>query len=136
MINFNSFDEGVTAGNAHENDLQALVEGMDLAREIMKDVIPLDGSFKEVWPGENVNGGAMKEFATNEAWGHHACCTAKIGAEGDKDAVLDSNFRVRGVQGLRVVDASVFPHIPGFYIAVPIYMISEKAADVILQDAK
>lgn len=47
-------------------------------------------------------------------------------------AVLDSSFRVRGVDGLRVVDASVFPKIPGFYIAVSIYMISEKAADVIL----
>ena len=47
-------------------------------------------------------------------------------------AVLDSNFKVRGVDGLRVVDASVFPKIPGYYIAVPIYMISEKAADVII----
>lgn len=136
IINFNSFDEGVTAGNAHEKDLQALVEGMDLARKIFKNVIPLDGSFKEVWPGENINGNAMKEFVQNEAWGHHACCTAKIGAEADKEAVLDSKFRVKGVQGLRVVDASVFPKIPGFYIAVPTYMISEKAADAILEDAE
>lgn len=136
LINFNNFDEGVTSGNAHGKDLQALVEGMDLARNIMKNVIPLDGSFKEVWPGEGVTGEAMKEFAMNEAWGHHACCTAKIGTEGDKNAVLDSKFRVRGVQGLRVVDASVFPQIPGFYIAVPIYMISEKAADVIMQETK
>jgi choline dehydrogenase len=45
--------------------------------------------------------------------------------------VLDSKFRVHGVAGLRVVDASVFPHMPGYFIAVPIYMISEKAADTI-----
>ncbi len=51
-------------------------------------------------------------------------------------AVLDSGFRVRGVDGLRVVDASVFPKIPGiFHRRVPIYMVAEKAADVIMQDA-
>jgi choline dehydrogenase len=49
--------------------------------------------------------------------------------------VLDSRFRVRGTQGLRVVDASVFPKIPGFYLAVPVYMISEKGADAVLADA-
>lgn len=67
--------------------------------------------------------------------GPYACCTAAIGADEDPNAVLDSDFRVRGVDGLRVVDASVFPKIPGWYIALPIYMISEKAADVIIADA-
>ena len=78
----------------------------------------------------------MKEFIKNEAWGHRACCTAKIGTEEDKIAVLDSLFRVRGVTGLRVVDASAFPRSPGFYIVTPIYMISEKAADVIIEDGR
>ena len=63
------------------------------------------------------------------------CCTAAIGKDGDENAVLDSKFRVRGVDGLRVVDASVFPKIPGFYISVPVCMVSEKAAEVILEDA-
>ena len=48
---------------------------------------------------------------------------------------MDSDFRVIGVQNPRVVDASVFPRIPGFFIVTPIYMISEKAADVIVEDA-
>ena len=48
------------------------------------------------------------------------------------DDVVDARLRVRGVDGLRVVDASAFPKIPGFYIVTPTYMISEKAADVIL----
>lgn len=69
----------------------------------------------------------------NEAWGHHASCTCPIGADGDPKAVLDSKFRVRGTSGLRVVDASVFPKIPGFFIVVPIYMVSEKATDVLLE---
>jgi choline dehydrogenase len=46
--------------------------------------------------------------------------------------VLSSNFRVHGTEGLRVVDASVFPRIPGFFIVSAVYMIAEKAADVIL----
>jgi choline dehydrogenase len=47
-------------------------------------------------------------------------------------AVLDSKFRVRGVRGLRVVDASVFPRIPGFFVVLPTYMVAEKATDAIL----
>ena len=50
--------------------------------------------------------------------------------------MLDGNFRVHGVSGLRVVDASVFPRIPGFFIASAVYMIGEKAADIILADAR
>lgn len=50
-------------------------------------------------------------------------------------AVVDSRFRVIGTKGLRIVDASVFPRIPGFFIVTPIYMISEKAADAIVADA-
>ena len=47
-------------------------------------------------------------------------------------SVLDSDFKVKGTPNLRVVDASVFPKIPGFFIVSAIYMIGEKAADVIL----
>lgn len=47
-------------------------------------------------------------------------------------AVLDGDIRVRGVEGLRVVDASVFPRIPGLFIASAVYMISERASDVII----
>ena len=51
-------------------------------------------------------------------------------------AVLDGNLRVYGTQGLRVVDASVFPRIPGFFIVTSVYMVGEKAADMILADAR
>ena len=135
-INFNYLDTGVTANNAYETDIQASYEAMQFARQAFADLIPLDGSFTEVWPGPNVTTETeMKQFIQDEAWGHHASCTCPIGADGDPNAVLDSKFRVRGVQGLRVVDASVFPKIPGFYIALPLYMVSEKASDVIIQAA-
>jgi hypothetical protein len=55
--------------------------------------------------------------------------------DGDDSAVLDSRFRVRGTKGLRVVDASVFPKIPGLFILSAVYMVAEKASDVILADA-
>jgi len=72
----------------------------------------------------------------DNAWGNHACGTCKIGADGDRLAVLDSRFNVRGTTGLRVVDASVFPKIPGFFILSAVYMIAEMASDMILADAR
>lgn len=140
IINFNSFDTGTTAGGADELDLQAVYEGLQFSRKVFADLIPLDGAFTEVWPHPlaSVNASSeegTKEAIRDEAWGHHASCTCPIGADGDPNAVLDSRFRVRGTTGLRVVDASAFPKIPGFFIALPIYMLSEKASDVILEDA-
>ena len=133
-ISFHYFDEGTTANNAANLDLEALVEGVQFARSLFQSPI-LNGSFSETWPGPEVSSAEqIKQWITDEAWGHHACCTAPIGADEDPMAVLDSRFRVRGTRGLRVVDASVFPKIPGLFMVVPIYTISEKAADVILQD--
>ena len=65
------------------------------------------------------------------AWGHHASCSCPIGPR-DSGGVLSGDFRVHGTQGLRVVDASVFPRIPGFFIVSAVYMVAEKAADAIL----
>ncbi|PHH50242.1 Oxygen-dependent choline dehydrogenase [Ceratocystis fimbriata CBS 114723] len=125
-INFNSF-----SGSNSGADAQAVVEGLNFIRSMYSNLEPGFGNFTEVWPGPQVTN--LEEFVRNEAWGHHACCTAKIGADGDAMAVLDSEFRVRGTNGLRVVDASVFPDIPNYFIATSIYMASEKAADVILK---
>lgn len=74
----------------------------------------------------------LKEFARNEVWGHHASCTCLIGADDDVMAVSDTDFRDRGVDSLRVVDAPVVLNFLGFYIVLPIYMSREKAVDVII----
>jgi choline dehydrogenase len=74
----------------------------------------------------------LHAFVKNNAWGHHASCTCKICPDKDTDAVLDKDFQVRGAKNLRVVDASVFPRIPGLFILSAVYMISEKASDVII----
>lgn len=136
QITFNYYDSGVNASGAADKDLQATYEGFQFARRAFRDLIPLDGRFPEVWPGTNVSSEAdAKAFLQDEAWGHHASCTCPIGADDDPMAVLDTNFQVRGTTGLRVVDASVFPKIPGFYIALPLYQVSAKASDVIIQAA-
>jgi choline dehydrogenase len=76
-------------------------------------------------------GSDLHQFVKDNAWGHHASCTCKIGADDDEMAVLDKDFQVRGAKNLRVVDASVFPGIPGLFIISSVYMISEKASDII-----
>jgi len=130
-INFHYFDEGTDHGR---RDLKSVLQGVKMARRISERISSLVQ--EEILPGIAVDSDdKLLQWIKNQAWGHHASCTCKIGADNDPGAVLDSKFRVRGVKNLRVVDASVFPRIPGFFIVTPIYMISEKAADVILECA-
>jgi choline dehydrogenase len=132
-INFHSFDEGNDSAGA---DLEALTLGIKKLREYLSHPAASQHVLREALPGPGVQtDDQLREYIMNEAWGHHASCTAKIGASHDKMAVLDSSFRVRGVHGLRVVDASVFPKLPGFFPVSAVMMISEKASDVILCDA-
>lgn len=136
QINFHYFDDGDVDQGQDVNDLTAVVNGVEFVRQISAraDKLDLFTSHKEVWPGATAtNRQAIGDWVKREAWGHHASCSAAIGADGDPEAVLDSKFRVRGTEGLRVVDASVFPRIPGTFIVLPIYMVSEKATDVILE---
>ncbi|KAJ7472720.1 alcohol oxidase [Mycena latifolia] len=58
-----------------------------------------------------------------------------FGADDDPNAVLDGDFKVRGVKNLRVVDISSWPNVPGWFVTTPTYMISEKAADVVIAAA-
>lgn len=64
---------------------------------------------------------------------YHAACTCKMGNDSDSMAVLDSRARVKGVNGLRVVDASSFPILPPGHPQATIYALAEKIADDILQ---
>jgi choline dehydrogenase-like flavoprotein len=132
MIEFHYFSEG---NDTKGEDLQAVVEGVNFVRKMNKSLDRLIG--KEEFPGNlGDTPEKLRQFIQDEAWGHHASCTNKIGADNDNMAVLDSRFRVRGTKGLRVVDASVFPKIPGYFIVSAVYMVSEKASDVITEDAQ
>lgn len=135
FINFRYFGDGK---RENDPDLEAVVSGVHYVRAMnkrLREVGLLRG--EEIAPGPDyASDEQLREFIRNEAWGHHASCTCKIGADDDPAAVLDSRFRVRGTEALRVVDASVFPKIPGYFIVSAIYMISEKASDVIIEDAR
>ncbi|MDH3598979.1 MAG: GMC oxidoreductase, partial [Candidatus Tectomicrobia bacterium] len=129
-IRFRYFEEG----NGSEDDLEAMVDAMLFVREMAKNYGHMIKA--EEIPGPEVQSREeIRQFVRNEAWGHHACGTCKIGPREDRMAVLDSQFRVHGTENLRVVDASVFPSIPGLFIVSAVYMIAEKASDVILADA-
>jgi choline dehydrogenase-like flavoprotein len=134
-ISFHSFEEGTTTNDADARDLDALVEGVAFARTIAKNMSSSLGS-SETLPGTEVaDGDELRAYARARAWGHHASCSCPMGGDDDRMAVLDSRFRVRGTRNLRVVDASAFPKIPGFFIVAAIYMLSEKASDVLLDEA-
>ena len=117
------------------NDLDAVVAGIRFVRSLTAPLIEQGIIAEEEHPGKALQSDQeLRDYVRYNAWGHHASCTCPIGSDDDPMAVLDSDFRVRGIKGLRVVDASVFPRIPGFFIVSSIYMIGEKAADVILGD--
>jgi choline dehydrogenase len=130
-INFKYFDEG---NDAFGDDLKSITEGVKFARKVnshLQRVIKTEMLPSiDVKTDEDIQG-----FIKKEAWGHHASCSCKMGPASDPDAVVDSNFKVNGTQGLRIVDASVFPKIPGLFIVAPTYMIAEKASAVLIADA-
>jgi len=132
LVNFRYFEEG---SDASGEDLDSLVEAVKFVRRMTQRIQKDHLIGTEEIPGEAVQSDEeIREFARRHAWGHHASCTCAIGPR-ERNGVLDSNFCVHGTEGLRVVDASVFPRIPGFFIASAVYMIGEKAAEVILADA-
>jgi choline dehydrogenase-like flavoprotein len=148
-INFHYFEEESGQVDDDEaDDLLALVDGVKFVRGIAKHahlVVKREAHPGVIAPEDDDL--AIKDWIRRESWGHHACGTCRMGPPEDQNAVLDSSFRVLGnaregdekrpfIPGLRVVDASIFPKIPGYFIVTNVYMASEKAADVILEEAR
>jgi choline dehydrogenase len=132
-IKFRYFEEGT---DKKGEDLNAVVEGIKFVRAMTEDLKAEGLIVEEELPGDGVRSDEeLRNFVRRNAWGHHASCSCPIGPK-ESGGVLGSDFRVHGTQGLRVVDASVFPRIPGFFIVSAVYMVGEKAADVILADAE
>jgi choline dehydrogenase len=132
-INFHYFEEGT---DPNGEDLKSVVSGVRLARKLAADLAARGLIEAEESPGPTLTSDAeLQEFVRNRAWGHHASCTCPIGDRAH-GGVLSSDFKVHGVTGLRVVDASAFPRVPGLFIVSAVYMIGEKAADVIATQAR
>lgn len=130
-INFRYFGEG---NDTRGDDVKAVVAGIRIARMLAAGLKKEGLVAREEVPGDQVPDDQLTGFVKDQAWGHHASCTCRIGRRED-GGVVSSDFRVHGVQGLRVVDASVFPRIPGYFIVSAVYMIGEKAADDIVAAA-
>jgi choline dehydrogenase-like flavoprotein len=113
-------------------DLKLLIEGARLSREIFAAKAFDAYRGEEIVPGSAVQNEAdVVAFIRRKAETvYHPIGTCRMG--NDDDAVVDSELRVRGVSGLRVVDASVMPNLPGGNTNAPTIMIAEKAADFIL----
>jgi choline dehydrogenase len=130
-ITFRYFEEG---NDPEGEDLESVVAGVKFVRGLTADLKARGFIEAEEVPGEAVQTDEeLRTFVRDRAWGHHASCTCPIGPR-DGGGVLDSRFNVHGTRGLRVVDASVFPRIPGLFIASAVYLVGEKAADVILEE--
>jgi choline dehydrogenase-like flavoprotein len=112
-------------------DLKTLVEGVKLSREIFA-ASPFDAyRGEEIFPGADAAADAdITAFIRRKAETiYHPVGTCRMG--NDADAVVDSELRVRGIAGLRLVDASVMPCLPGGNTNAPTIMIAERAADLI-----
>jgi choline dehydrogenase-like flavoprotein len=114
--------------DAEGYDLAMMIESAKLAREIFAQAAFAPYRGPEIFPGEATRSDAeLEAFIRRKAESiYHPIGTCRMGA--DADAVVDTQLRVRGVEGLRVVDASVMPCLPGGNTNAPTIMIAERAA--------
>ncbi len=114
------------------DDLEVMVGAVALARELGAAPELSDWRQREVFPGPGVTDHkGLRDFARRAANSfHHPVGTCRMGT--DEDAVVDPALRVRGVQELRVVDASVMPSLPQAMVNAATIAIAERAADLIL----
>jgi len=116
-------------------DMTALIAACRQAREIFRTPVMKAREVVEELPGDDVETDEQwAEFLRRHAFRpYHPVGTCRMGS--DDDAVVDPELRVRGIDGLRVVDASVFPRITSGNTNAPVIMVAERAADLILKKA-
>ncbi|MGB0191723.1 MAG: GMC family oxidoreductase, partial [Nocardioides sp.] len=116
---------------AESADLDLLTEGSELVREIFSGAA-FKGAIKdEIHPGRSLQGSDLRQAILNRATSvYHGVGTCKMGV--DETAVVTPDLKVRGVEGLRVCDASIMPSITGGNTNAPAIMIGERGADLVL----
>jgi choline dehydrogenase len=121
---------------ATETDRAAFIDGLKILRNILAQPAMKAFCVDEVYPGAKVVSDAdLLEFCRNTgSTVYHPVSTCRMG--NDPLAVTDQRLRVRGIEGLRVVDASVMPDLMSGNTNAPTIMIAEKASDMILEDAR
>ncbi len=122
---------------SHPEDWEDFRTCIRLTREIFGQAAFAEYSKHEIQPGEDVQSDeALDDFIREHAESaYHPCGTARMGRADDPGAVVDSEARVIGVDGLRLADSSIFPRITNGNLNAPSIMVGEKAADHILGKA-
>jgi len=116
----------------HQDDIEGFRACVKLTREIIAQPAFDDFRDGEIQPGEHIQTDEEIDAFVREAVesAYHPSCSCKMGE--DEMAVVDSQTNVHGIEGLRVVDSSIFPTIPNGNLNAPTIMVAEKAADMIL----
>ncbi|KVF24204.1 alanine-phosphoribitol ligase [Burkholderia vietnamiensis] len=117
------------------HDREMALKGLRIARDILRAPAMKRYVQGEVLPGPQANTDQeLFEYAcANAKTDHHPVGTCRMGRADDPDSVVTSDLRVIGLDGLRVVDASVMPFVPSCNTNAPTIMVAEKAADMIIQ---
>jgi len=118
---------------ATEEDRRALREGVRMMRKVAAQSALDPYRTQELFPGKDVETDEQIDawIRKHAETIYHPVGTCKMGADGDEMAVVDGELKVRGIEGLRVVDASVMPTLVGGNTNAPTIMIAEKISDII-----
>jgi choline dehydrogenase len=122
---------------ATAEDIADVYEGARVLRRIAGSPALSEVIESEVAPGEHTRSDeeVLEDFRQRAGSVFHACGTCAMGPDPSR-SVVDARLRVHGIAGLRVVDASVFPNVTSGNTNAPTLMVAEKAADLILEDAR
>src|SRR5262249_17358526 len=118
---------------AAESDRQVLLAGMKLARRLLASRALSKFYDREEFPGPQAQSDAdlLEAAKKRGTTTFHLMGTCRMAPASDPTAVVDDELRVRGLEGLRVVDASIMPTMPSANLNASVLMIAEKAADMI-----
>jgi choline dehydrogenase len=121
----------------HPDDVATMLAGLHLIRRIASQPAMCALVAEELLPGRgaSTDEALIEDMRARAGSVFHASCTCRMGRD-PSDSVVDARLRVHGMEGLRVVDASVFPSITSGNTNAPTLMVAEKASQIILEDSR
>jgi choline dehydrogenase len=119
-----------------QKDIDEVIQGSRLMRKIMSAPALKGITVDEVLPGPVVESDEqmLEYFRHNSGSIYHLCGSCAMGAD-EQTSVVDKRLKVHGIEGLRIVDASIFPNVTSGNTHAAVLMVAEKGADLILEDA-